>query len=113
VALNPGAHLAAVCAIRARNRYPNIKITGQNLIVPATIAWLDQQIPAIWVDGLRSHEENAEALVLNERLYEMFVSALGVLDEQKGKGENFSMWGPLERLPPAYILVDEFDPIRD
>ena len=34
-----GSHLAAVCAIRARNRYPDIKLTGQLLIVPTTLAW--------------------------------------------------------------------------
>jgi versiconal hemiacetal acetate esterase len=33
-----GAHLAAICAIRARSRYPNIKLSGQLLIVPTTIS---------------------------------------------------------------------------
>jgi versiconal hemiacetal acetate esterase len=108
-----GAHLAAITAIRARNRYPNIKLTGQYLIVPTTIAWPDPNIPEAWRSVLTSHEENANAPVLNEDMYEMFLSALGVPDDEKRKGENFPMWGPLEDLPPAYLAMDECDPIRD
>jgi versiconal hemiacetal acetate esterase len=108
-----GAHLAAICAIRARNRYPNIKITGQNLIVPTTIAWPDANIPAQWVGELPSHVQNSAAPVFSEAMYEMFVEALDVPDEDKRKGENFPMWGPLEGLPPAYLPMDECDPIRD
>ena len=109
-----GAHLAAICAIRARNRYPNIHLTGQVLIVPTTVAWPDKDgIPQSWAARLRSHSENAHAPVFDEALYELYVSILGVPDEEKRKGENFPVWGPLTGLPPAYLPMDECDPIRD
>lgn len=107
-----GAHLAAICAIRARNRYLNIKIISQNLIVPTTLAWPDPEIPEDWKKCLTSHTENAEAPVLTEKLYETFLSALGVPDDEKRKGENFPAWASLEGLPLAYIPIDECDPIR-
>ena len=117
-----GAHLAAIAAIRTRDRQPDIKLTGQNLIVPTTIAWPDKNISKDWTGRLRSHdwagrleshEENAEAPLLSEKLYEMLVGALGIPDEEKRKGENFPMWANLKGLPPAYLPMDECDPIRD
>ena len=108
-----GAHLAAISAIRVRDRHPHIKLTGQNLIVPTTIAWPDPNIPADWVDRLQSHKDNADAPILNEQLYEMLVEALKIPDSEKRKGENFPVWAKLEGLPPAYLPMDECDPIRD
>ena len=108
-----GAHLAAISAIRVRDRHPQIKLTGQNLIVPLTLAWPDPNIPKAWVDRLQSHMENADAPILNEQLYETFIEALGVPDSEKRKGENFPVWADLKGLPPAYLPVDECDPIRD
>lgn len=111
-----GAHLAAITAItaiRARNKYPNIRITGQNLIVPTTLAYPDPETRDSWRKQLTSHIENAEAPVLNEKMYEAFLSALGVPDNEKRKGENFPCWADLAGLPPAYIPTDECDPLRD
>ena len=108
-----GAHLAAIAAIRTRDRQKDIKLTGQNLIVPTTIAWPDKNISKDWADRLRSHEENAEAPILNEKLYKTLVDALDMPDEEKRKGENFPMWADLNGLPPAYLPMDECDPIRD
>lgn len=108
-----GAHLAAACAVRARDRHPDVKLTGQNLIVPALLAWPDPGIPPEWAGRLASHVENADAPVLGNDLYRMFLSALGVPEGERRKGENFPMWANLEGLPPAYIPVDECDPIRD
>jgi acetyl esterase/lipase len=45
-----GAHLAAISAIRTRDRQPNIKLTGQNLIVPASSI---QYIVGILLTALR------------------------------------------------------------
>ena len=108
-----GAHLAAISAVRTRDRQPNIKLTGQNLIVPTTIAWPDPNISKDWASRLKSHEENAEAPILSEKMYEMFVEALGIPNSEKRKGENFPMWANLKGLPPAYLPMDECDPIRD
>ena len=43
----------------------------------------------------------------------MLVEALGVPDSEKRKGENFPVWADLKGLPPAYLPMDECDPIRD
>ena len=100
-----GAHLAAICAIRARNRYSDaVRLTGQVLIVPTTLSWPDEEgIPATWAAGLTSHADNAHAPALDEALYEFYLATLGVPDEEKRRGENFPAWDPLEgpaaRLP--------------
>ncbi|KAF2098963.1 alpha/beta-hydrolase [Rhizodiscina lignyota] len=108
-----GAHLAAICAVRARDKYPNIKLTGQNLIVPTFMVWPDEKIPESWRSRLSSHTENADAPVLNQKLFEMFLSALNVPEDEQRKGENFPTWADLKGLPPAYLPMDECDPIRD
>lgn len=108
-----GAHLAALCTVRARNRYPNIRLSGQVLIVPSLIAWPDPQIPEHWTRRLKSHTEHADAPVLNEALYEKLVQRLNVPEEAKRDGENFPMWASLACLPPAYLAMDECDPTRD
>lgn len=109
-----GAHLAAICAIRARDHYPNIQLTGQLLIVPMTIAWPDEEgISQDWKRRLQSHVEMKDAPIMNESLYEFYVNTLGVPSEEARKGENFPVWADLKGLPPAYLPMDECDPIRD
>ena len=108
-----GAHLAAICTIRARNRYPNIRLTGQVLVVPTLIAWSDPQIPEEWIRALKSHTEQEKAPVLDEALYASLVKTFHVPDEAKREGENFPMWASLASLPPAYLAMDEYDPTRD
>jgi versiconal hemiacetal acetate esterase len=107
-----GAHLAAISAIRVRD-LPHVRLTGQNLIVPTTIAWPDPEIPVAWQERLCSHKENTDAPILSEKLYESFVSALKIPDSEKRRGENFPVWARLDDLPPAYLAMDECDPIRD
>lgn len=108
-----GAHLAAMCALRARDKDPDIRVTGQLLIVPALISWPDEAIPKEWKERLSSHEEMAENSVLPSSLYEFYLKTLNVPEEEKRKGENFPMWADLRGLPPAYIPMDEIDPTRD
>ena len=108
-----GAHLAALCAIRARNKYPNVHLTGLVLIVPTLIAWPDPQIPANWGSRLQSHAEQADAPILNEALYEKFIQKLNIPDEAKCDGEDFPVWASLTELPPVYLAMDECDPTRD
>jgi acetyl esterase/lipase len=100
-----GAHLAAICAIRARDRHPHIKLTGQCLTVSTTIASTDYKIPQAWKDRLKSHTEMADAPILNEELYESYVQLLNIPDEEKRKGENFPVWGP-SRGSAACIFAD-------
>ncbi|KAI9708116.1 MAG: hypothetical protein M1820_004320 [Bogoriella megaspora] len=108
-----GAHLAATCAIRAKTKYPNIRLTGQVLIVPTLIAWPDPQIPKKWEQILSSHKEHANASILNKALYEALLAKLNVPSASKRDGENFPMWASLKDLPPAYLAMDECDPTRD
>lgn len=113
-----GAHLAALCAVRARDRYPNIRLTGQLLIVPTLMAWRDaddaDRLPAAWRGRLASHAQMAAAPVLGGALYELYVDALGVPDDERRRGDNFPMWASSHRgLPPAYLPMDECDPTRD
>lgn len=108
-----GAHLAAIAAIRARDRHPEVQLTGQCLIVPTLLSWPDDQMPSTWKARIQSHYENAGATVLNAKKYAMFLENLGVPDSEKRKGENFPMWADLKGLPPTYLPMDECDPIRD
>ena len=109
-----GAHLAAICAIRARTKYhSSIELTDQVLIVPITIAWPDENISEEWKKRLRSHESMADAPLPNASLLEYYVDTLGIPDSEKRKGENFPVWADLKNLPPAYIPMEECDPICD
>lgn len=83
-----GAHIAAVCAVRARNRHPNIEITGQNLIVPVTCGGPNLRMLEHWLDSLTSHEENKDATVFDQRMFQMFVDALGMSEDEMRSGEN-------------------------
>lgn len=113
-----GAHLAAIGAVRARKKYQNtIKLTGQVLIVPTTLAFSfeDKRLDR-WRGALGSHLQNRLAPVLDEAMYQMFVKALGIPEAEKGNEENFPVWAPYDvrkDLPPAYLPMDECDPIRD
>ena len=109
-----GSHLASICAIRAKNRYPNIIITGQVLIVPVTVAWPDEDgISGAWKSRLQSHTEMRDAPLFNSKSLSLFMKNLNVPQAEARKGENFPVWADLRGLPPAYIPMDECDPIRD
>lgn len=108
-----GSQIAGACAVRARNRHPNIKITGQNLIVPITCAGTDSKMPKRWLNTLTSHEENKDSVVFDERMFQMFVDALKMPEDEQRNGENFPLWTDPKGLPPAYLAMDECDPIRD
>ncbi|KAL6892029.1 alpha/beta hydrolase fold domain-containing protein [Trichoderma evansii] len=108
-----GAQIAEACAVRARNRHPNIKITGQNLIVPITCSGTDSKMPGKWLNSLTSHAENKYAVVFDERMFQMFVNALGIPEDELRNGENFPLWAYPKGLPPAYLAMDEYDPFRD
>lgn len=75
--------------------------------------WPDPEIPKAWASKLRSHEENANAPLLNIELLRLIFSTLDVPEEEKRKGENFPLYASLKGLPPAYLPMDECDPIRD
>ncbi|KAF2476774.1 uncharacterized protein BDR25DRAFT_310106 [Lindgomyces ingoldianus] len=98
-----GAHLASITATRARDRYSDMKLTGQCLIVPTLLTWPDDQVPADWQTRLRSHMENEDAPVLSEHTYEMFVPNLNVLDSEKHRGENFR-YGSISKARRQHIL---------
>ncbi|KAI1865646.1 hypothetical protein JX265_007969 [Neoarthrinium moseri] len=91
----------------------NIILTGQNLIVPALVAWPDDEIPADWRARLASHTEYADAPLLNTKLDEKFIDALDIPADERRNGENFPVWASHEGLPPAYLPMDECDPIKD
>ena len=109
-----GAHLAAICAIRARKSLPDIKLSGQCLIVPTVISWTDiETLPKEWTQLVTSHVENANAPLLSEKQFQRYLSLLNVPDSEKRKGENFPVWADLKGLPPTYLAMDGPDPIRD
>ncbi|KAI1849632.1 hypothetical protein JX266_004581 [Neoarthrinium moseri] len=91
-----GAHLDVICAIRA-----------------PLVAWPDDEIPADWRARLASHTEYADAPLLNTKLDEKFIDALDIPADERQNGENFPVWASHEGLPPAYLPMDECDPIRD
>ena len=99
-----GAHLAAISAIRLHED-TNIKITGQVLIVPATIAWPDNEIPTEWEEGLGSHKAESDSPLLPLSLYKQFLDKLNLPESERRKGENFPVWADLKGLPPAYLAM--------
>lgn len=101
-----GARIAGVCAVRARNRHPNINITGQNLIVLITCSGPDSKMPERWLRSLASHEENKDLVVFDERVFQMFVNALGMPAEELHNGENFPFWPDHKGLPPVCLALD-------
>jgi versiconal hemiacetal acetate esterase len=103
----------AISAIRIRDRYPDIKLTGQNLIVPTTLAWPDKKHPSEWTGRLHSHIDEANSPLVSDKLYQMMLGALGVPEDERRNGYNFPAWADLKGLPPAYLPMDECDPIRD
>jgi alpha/beta hydrolase fold len=84
-----GAHLAAISTIRSRKNLPEVKISGQCLIVPTVIAWTDvETLPKSWVRVVASNGESAEAPLLSEEGFQRYLSLLSVPDDEKQKGEN-------------------------
>lgn len=109
-----GAHLAAIAAIRARDRHSEIKLSGMCLIVPTTLSWTNvERFPEEWKKLVTSHTDNAEAPLLSEKDFQRYVSILNVPDDEKTKGENFPVWADSRGLPPTYLAMDGPDPLRD
>ncbi|KAM0514450.1 hypothetical protein ACHAPE_006743 [Trichoderma viride] len=109
-----GAHLAAATAVRARNRYPSIKLSGQCLIVPTVLVYSGpQSVPSGWAEKVVSHQENAEAPVFGEKEWQKYLTLLNVPESERKKGENFPVWADLKGLPRTYLAMDGPDPIRD
>lgn len=88
-----GAHLAAVCAIRARDRHPSIKFIGQNLVVSILVSWPDGKISNAWEEKLRSHIEQRDAVVMDGEAIEMFVHNLGVFPMRSSAKERIFHFG--------------------
>ncbi|MET1084801.1 MAG: alpha/beta hydrolase [Burkholderiales bacterium] len=98
-----GGNLAAVCVILARDAgFP--KLAFQLLVYPRTAAWEDSA----------SHREFAEGYLLTRETILWFHNHCLNSDEDRKDWR----WAPLDcpdlsRLPPALVIVGEYDPLRD
>ncbi|MET0167672.1 MAG: alpha/beta hydrolase [Vicinamibacterales bacterium] len=98
-----GGNLAAVCVILARDAgFP--KLAFQLLVYPRTAAWEDSA----------SHREFAEGYLLTRKTILCFHNHCLNSDEDRKDWR----WAPLDcpdlsRLPPALVIVGEYDPLRD
>lgn len=98
-----GGNLAAVCVILARDAgFP--KLAFQLLVYPRTAAWEDSA----------SHHEFAEGYLLTRKTILWFHNHCLNSDEDRKDWR----WAPLDcpdlsRLPPALVIVGEYDPLRD
>ena len=98
-----GGNLAAVCVILARDAgFP--KLAFQLLVYPRTAAWEDSA----------SHHEFAEGYLLTRETILWFHNHCLNSDEDRKDWR----WAPLDcpdlsRLPPALVIVGEYDPLRD
>lgn len=112
--MTSGAQLAAICAIRARNRLRGVRLTGQILIVPTVLSWPGPEgILAEWAARINSHDESRSAPVLDEASWQRFLNLPVMPDSEKRKGEDFPVWGSLEGLPLANLAINGLDPIKD
>lgn len=98
-----GGNLAAVCVILARDAgFP--RLAFQLLVYPRTAAWEDSA----------SHHEFAEGYLLTRKTILWFHNHYLNSDEDRKDWR----WAPLDcpdlsRLPPALVIVGEYDPLRD
>jgi hypothetical protein len=98
-----GGNLAAVCVILARDAgFP--KLAFQLLVYPRTAAWEDSA----------SHHEFSEGYLLTRETILWFHNHCLNSDEDRKDWR----WAPLDcpdlsRLPPALVIVGEYDPLRD
>lgn len=107
-----GAHLAAITAIRIRDKHPDIKLTGQVLIVP-TVLIPDSAIPDSWKRKLLSHTTCSSAPVIPQSLFEYYTSLLSIPATEARNPYNFPVYADVSNLPPTYLAMDEVDPTRD
>jgi cation diffusion facilitator CzcD-associated flavoprotein CzcO/acetyl esterase/lipase len=96
-----GGNLAAVVAQMARDA-DGPRISGQVLLTPVTDCDFSRE----------SYVENAEGYLLTTSLMRWFWSHYA--DEgERLQPKASPLRGKLERLPPAFIVTCEFDPLRD
>jgi len=98
-----GGNLAAVCAIFARDhRFPDLVF--QLLVYPRTAP--DEELP--------SHHSFAEGYLLNRKTILWFHDHYRVRDADRHDFRYAPLVCPdLSRLPPALVIVGEYDPLRD
>jgi acetyl esterase len=98
-----GGNLAAVCAILARNaHFP--RLVFQLLVYPRTAP--DEEFP--------SHYEFAEGHLLTRKTILWFHEHYRRSDEDRKDYRYAPLICPdLSRLPPALVIVGEYDPLRD
>jgi acetyl esterase len=98
-----GGNLAAVCAILARDhRFPNLVF--QLLVYPRTAA--DEELP--------SHYTFAEGYLLTRKTILWFHDHYRAGDADRHDFRYAPLLCPdLSQLPPALVIVGEYDPLRD
>ena len=98
-----GGNLAAVCAILARDR-DGPKLVFQLLVYPRTAS--DEELP--------SHYTYAEGHLLTRRAILWFHEHYRASDADREDFRYAPLACPdLSRLPPALVIVGEYDPLRD
>lgn len=105
-----GGNLSAVLALRAREEKLSPPLTGQFLAVPAAIP--DDVVPDKWKPWYLSHEQNKDVPILPQAAVNMFTNAYKA-DSNSPLFNVGSHPGGHGDLPPAVIVVDGMDPLRD
>jgi acetyl esterase len=99
-----GGNLAAVAALHARDRGVEKRIVLQVLVYPVTDHAMDT----------RSYAENVEGLLLNGPDMRWFWDHYAPDVQQRRSPDASPLLAPdLSGLPPAFLVVTEFDPLRD
>jgi acetyl esterase/lipase len=96
-----GGNLAAVVSQLARDA-GGPRISGQVLLTPVTDCDFSRE----------SYVENADGYMLTTSLMRWFWSHYAE-ESERTSPEASPLRGNLERLPPAFIVTCEFDPLRD
>ncbi|RMD43788.1 hypothetical protein DV735_g1384, partial [Chaetothyriales sp. CBS 134920] len=105
-----GGSISAALALLARDEKLSPPLTGQYLVIPATVS--PSKVPAKYKEFYLSREQNVNDFVLPREAIELFIKAYNPDDDDPRYNPAIHPSGHKD-LPPAVFVIDGADPLRD